>query len=149
MKAYPIIINLEGKKVGIVGGGRVAARKVAKLLKLGIRPRLVSPVLTKNIDPRRVEWVQQDYQRELVADCDLLFACTDNRIVNAQVRAEASPGQLVNDTSDKHHSDFYNLATTTVSDITVAVSTMGKSPALAKQIKTELTEWLRKRFQGD
>ncbi|QLL70949.1 bifunctional precorrin-2 dehydrogenase/sirohydrochlorin ferrochelatase [Lactobacillus sp. 3B(2020)] len=142
---YPIIIDLTHKKIAVVGGGKVAARKISKLLAAGSKPVVISPKLNPAIDPTKVEWIKGPYQRDRVAEMDIIIACTDNPIVNEQIKKEASHFQLVNNTSDKRHSDFYNLATIMVDDILLGISTMGKSPSLAKQVKNELSDWLKKR----
>lgn len=143
---YPIILNLANKNVAVVGGGHVARRKIKKLLAAGVRPTVIAPVLTSQIPVERIEWINDRYKRKYVQEMDIIIACTDDQAVNAQVKAEASHFQLVNNTSDKHNSDFYNLATVKADDMFISVSTMGKSPALAKRVKGEIKDWLQDKF---
>lgn len=142
-KPYPVIIDLSEKNVAIIGGGTVASRKIRKLNEIGVFPTVISPKLANEIDRGKIHWVDKPYSRDLVETMDILIVCTDDSDVNALVRSEATHFQLVNDTSDKYHSDFYNLATVTVDDVMVGISTGGKSPSRAKKIKNDLVSWLK------
>lgn len=127
----------------------MAHRKIKKLVAAGIKPTVISPALAQNIDPNQVHWIRDVYHRSYVAEMDLIIACTDDSEVNDQVKAEASHFQLVNNTSDKNNSDFYNLATLRADDMFISVSTMGKSPSAAKQMKNQIKEWLKKKFHKE
>lgn len=146
---YPIILNLTDKHVAIVGGGQVAHRKIRKLIAAGVRPTVISPVLSSKIDQTKIKWIQDNYQRKYVVDMDVIITCTDNPNVNRQVKKEATHFQLVNDTSNKADSDFYNLATISADDMFISISTMGKSPSAAKQMKNEIKRWLKTKFQKE
>lgn len=146
---YPIILNLADKNVAVIGGGKVAHRKIKKLVAAGVKPTVISPVIAKNINLDKVEWIDDVYHRKYVEDMDIIIACTDNKAVNDQVKAEATHFQLVNNTSDKNNSDFYNLATLSSDDLFISVSTMGKSPSVAKRMKNEIKEWVNKKFHKE
>lgn len=146
---YPIILNLADKNVAVVGGGKVARRKIKKLVAAGVKPTVISPVLAPNIDLAKINWIQDVYQRKYVEQMDIIIVCTDNKEVNDQVKAEATHFQLVNNTSDKNNSDFYNLATLSSDDMFISVSTMGKSPSAAKRMKNEIKEWVSKKFHKE
>ena len=142
---YPLIVDLTNRRVAVIGGGKVAARKIEKLVAAGARPTVISPQLNPQIERQQIDWQPTTYRRELVEEMDMIWACTDDPKVNAQVKAEATHFQLVNNTSDKQHSDFYNLATVMVEDLLIGISTQGTSPRRAKQIKKELITWLKNR----
>ena len=146
---YPIILNLAGKNVAVVGGGKVACRKINKLLAAGVRPTVISPLLSPKIQPTQINWIPDKYQRKYVENMDIIITCTDDRAVNDQVKKEATHFQLVNNTSDKTDSDFYNLATIKNDDMFISVSTMGKSPSAAKKMKNEIKEWISQKFHKE
>lgn len=146
---YPIILNLAEKNVAVIGGGKVAHRKIKKLLSAGIVPTVVSPQLADNIDKTRINWIKDVYHRRYVEKMDVIIACTDDNAVNKQVKAESTHFQLVNNTSDKINSDFYNLATLSSDDMFISISTMGKSPSVAKKMKNEIKEWISKKFHKE
>ena len=118
---YPIILNLTDKNVAVVGGGKVAYRKINKLLAAGIRPTVISPLLSPEIQPTQINWIPDKYQRKYGENMDIIITCTDDRAVNDQVKKEATHFQLVNNTSDKTNSDFYNLATIKTNDMFISV----------------------------
>lgn len=145
MKApYPIILDLSNKKVAVIGGGHVAARKIKKLVAAGIKPTVISPELSDGIDTDKVNWIKDIYRRKYVEDMNLIITCTDKPEVNTQVKAEAAPLQLVNNTGDKNNSDFYNLASVHANGVLISVSTLGQSPSTAKKVKGELAAWFSK-----
>ena len=146
---YPIILNLADKNVAVVGGGKVACRKINKLLAAGVRPTVISPLLSPEIQSTQINWIPDKYQRKYVENMDIIITCTDDRAVNDQVKKEATHFQLVNNTSDKTNSDFYNLATIRANDMFISVSTMGKSPSMAKKMKNEIKEWIKQKFHKE
>ncbi|GAY73643.1 precorrin-2 dehydrogenase/sirohydrochlorin ferrochelatase family protein [Lentilactobacillus kosonis] len=139
---YPILIDIANKKIAVVGGGNVAARKVAGLLAKNAKVTVISPAISDKIDSAKVTWIKKKYERSLVENMELIFACTDNNDVNEQIVAEASQFQLVNNTSNKQQSSFYNLAVIEENGIMITVSTNGDSPSKAKQIKNKIKQWL-------
>ncbi|MBD5805808.1 precorrin-2 dehydrogenase/sirohydrochlorin ferrochelatase family protein [Limosilactobacillus walteri] len=146
---YPIILNLANKNVAVIGGGKVAARKIQKLIKAGVKPTVVSPLLSSTIARENIDWIQDKYQRKYVENMDVIITCTNNSDVNDQIKREATHFQLVNNTSDKNNSDFYNLATLSSDDMFISVSTMGKSPSVAKKMKNEIKAWVSKKFHKE
>lgn len=135
---YPVMINIKDKLVVVVGGGKVASRKIKTLLAKDAQVRVISPELNEGIDPQRVTWLQRPYQRGDLEGAKLVFACTDDASVNTQVMEDAHPSQLVNNTGDKHFSDFYNVAIARAKDFSVMISTDGASPERSKEIRQKL-----------
>lgn len=139
---YPIILDLANKKIAVVGGGKIAARKINSLLAIKVSPTVISPKLANSIPLEQIHWIQDYYQRKYVTTMDLIIACTNNLQVNRQIVQEATVRQLVNDTSEKNYSNFYNMATIMQDDLLIGLSTVGKSPAEVKKIKKMLEKWL-------
>ncbi|MEW4353843.1 bifunctional precorrin-2 dehydrogenase/sirohydrochlorin ferrochelatase [Streptococcus pneumoniae] len=135
---YPVMINIEDKPVVVIGGGLVASRKIKTLLAAGARVTVISPTLHENIDVASIHWVNRSYQTGDLDGAKLVFACTDVELVNRQVMNDAHPSQLVNNTGDKHFSDFYNVAIARAKDFSVMISTNGLSPARSKEIRKKL-----------
>ena len=139
---YPIILDLANKKIAVVGGGKIAARKINSLLAIKVSPTVISPKLANSIPLEQIHWIQDYYQRKYVMTMDLIIACTNNLQINRQIVQEATVRQLVNDTSEKNYSNFYNMATIMQDDLLIGLSTVGKSPAKVKKIKKMLEKWL-------
>lgn len=140
---FPICLDIHGRCCVVVGGGRVAERKVGGLLAHGGRVRVISPELTPELRRRHaageVEWREANYQGGDLSDAFLVIAATDDKEVQAQVYAEASARHtLVNVADVPKWCNFILPATVRRGDLTIAVSTGGKSPAMAKRLRREL-----------
>lgn len=146
---YPVMLNLAHKRVAVIGGGKVAARKIRGLLAVQADVTVVSPTLDSQIDRSRIHWLAHPYRREDVTQMSLIWACTDDQVVNQQVTDEASELQWVNNTSNQTVSDFFNMAVLRENDVLVTVSTNGQSPTLAKKIKRDLRPWLQQKNYQD
>src|SRR5919202_1546386 len=90
---YPIGLVLDGKRVLLVGGGKIAAEKVEPLLRAGAELTVVSPTARSGIAALaaagRITWHERTYQREDLSGCALVIAASDDRQVNARVVTEA------------------------------------------------------------
>ena len=135
---YPVMINIREKKVVVVGGGKVAARKIKTLLAEQAAVTVVSPTLHADIPQAEVQWLARSYQTGDLEGAKLVFACTDQEEVNRQIMEDAAPSQLVNNTGDKTFSDFYNVAIARKKDVSVMISTNGLSPSRSKEIRKKI-----------
>lgn len=149
---FAIEMNLEGKNVLVVGGGRIALRKVKTLLPTGARIAVVAPM----IDPEfktlevpqnsftTVTLEERPYDVLDLRSVSMVFICTDQPAVNAQVSNDARARRiLVNNACDYLDGDFIVPARMDFGkNITVTVSTQGRAPSLAKKLKQKiLTDW--------
>ncbi len=150
-KYYPIYLNLKGALCIVVGGGEVAVRKVKGLLESGGYVRVISlesrPELTSLAAKGRIELKRRAYRNGDLAGARLAIAATADAEVNASVSAEArAAGIPVNVVDDAAHSSFILPATLERGDITIAVSTAGRSPALARKLKAHLEKELGQEY---
>ncbi len=142
---YPILLNLRGRRVVVVGGGRVAARKVRELLSEEALITVISPALHPELCAldQHIGVRQEPYAPGMLEALHpaLVFAATDSAEVNRQVVDEARTlGILVNTADDPHQSDFTNMATSRRGEITISVATGGASPLLAAFLRDLLDE---------
>jgi uroporphyrin-III C-methyltransferase/precorrin-2 dehydrogenase/sirohydrochlorin ferrochelatase len=143
MSFYPVFLQLQGRRGVVVGGGAVAEQKVVGLLEAGARVTVVSPDLTWKLEDLAatgaIELRRRGYRRGDLAGAFLAIAATDDRSVNADVWAEAEQGGiLLNAVDDLPHCSFIAPAVHRAGDIAVAVSTGGKSPALAVRLREQI-----------
>jgi siroheme synthase-like protein len=140
---YPIFLNLKGKKCVVVGGGRVALRKVTTLLDCGADITVISPKpnaeLSKLFKKKAIQLVRRNYEPGDLRGAALCIAATHVKKINRKV-AEASKknGALVNVVDDAALSDFIIPSSFRRGDLSVAISTSGMSPALAKKVRAKL-----------
>ena len=140
---YPILLNIQGKKCLVVGGGEVALRKAQMLVEHGANVEIVSPTfcpeLNQLVKDGTIQAIHRDYQTEDLNDAFLAVAATDDIKTNEKVATEARKiGILVNVVDKPDISDFIVPSYFRRGDIIVAVSTSGRSPALARKIRGEL-----------
>ncbi|EAC6872510.1 bifunctional precorrin-2 dehydrogenase/sirohydrochlorin ferrochelatase [Listeria monocytogenes] len=137
---YPIMLDITGRKVVIIGGGKVALRKIMGLLDAGADILVVGLKILPEIKALDVQIMEEAYRSEHLKSAFMIFICTDNLEVNQLVLRDRTPGQLVNDTTNQANSDFFNMATVTKNELTVGISTGGNNPGYAKKVKREVSE---------
>jgi precorrin-2 dehydrogenase/sirohydrochlorin ferrochelatase len=140
MKYFPINLDIAGRKCTVIGGGKVAARKVGTLLDCGGEVQVISPELTAELQElhqaERLEWRSRQYRQGDLAGSFLVIAATDDELVQKEVFSEAEKnGQLVNVADVPQRCNFILPATVKRDDLTIAISTAGKSPALARKLR--------------
>jgi precorrin-2 dehydrogenase/sirohydrochlorin ferrochelatase len=136
-------LNLRGKKCVVVGGGQVALRKVNTLLASGADITVISPKphskLTELSKNKAIRLFRRPYKRGDLKNSVISIAATDVKAINRQVAQEAKKrGILVNAVDDSEPSDFIIPSFFRRGDLSVAVSTSGRSPAFAKKIRAKL-----------
>ena len=144
---YPAFLSLQGKVCAVVGGGTVAARKVRSLLATGASIVVISPQLHAELQAllsrSLIRAISSNYAVEHLDGAQLVFAATNHSEVNRCVAQDAhARGLWVNVADNPALSDFYVPATIHRSDLTVAISTGGSSPAFARYMR----EWLEQRL---
>ncbi|OLC89074.1 MAG: precorrin-2 dehydrogenase, partial [Gemmatimonadetes bacterium 13_1_40CM_3_66_12] len=140
---YPAFLDLRGRRAVVVGGGAVAEQKVTGLLDAGARVTvvgpIVSPLLAKLAIAGSITLAPRPYRPGDLAGAFLAIAATDDRAVNRAVWAEAEArGVLLNAVDDPPHCSFIAPAIHRAGDVAIAVSTAGKSPALAVRLRERI-----------
>ena len=140
---YPVVLNLTGRSCLVVGGGAVALRKIAGLVEADARVTVVSPSLVPELHRLATEaplsWRPREYLAGDAAGFVLVMVATDDRAVNAAVAAECRErGVWVNCADDPARCDFILPSVFRRGAVTVAVSTGGASPTMARLVREEL-----------
>jgi precorrin-2 dehydrogenase/sirohydrochlorin ferrochelatase len=140
---YPISLSIRGKKCVVVGGGQVALRKVEALLACGADIEVIGtdtcPELTELKARGQIVVLHRRYRPGDLRKAFMAIAATDSSDINQQVVNEArQKSVLVNVVDDPADSDFIVPSCLRRGRVTIAVSTDGKSPALARKIRTRL-----------
>ncbi len=144
MSGYPTtLVDLDKTPCVVVGGGEVAARKVAALREAGARPIVISPrlvdALRRQAERGEIDVVEREYQPDDLAGVRLVIAATDDAAINETVWQEArAAGCLVNVVDDPARCNFYVPATVRRGALTLSISTGGHSPLLARRIRESL-----------
>ena len=145
MSLFPIFVKLQGRLVVVIGGGEIAFGKIDGLLRAGARVRVVAPEVLPSfaelIRSGKVEWLPRKFQSDDLAGATLAIAATSASGVNAAVYREAEArGILCNAVDDIENCHFYYGSIVQRGDLQIAISTNGKSPALAQRLRQELEQ---------
>ncbi|MBN2437266.1 MAG: bifunctional precorrin-2 dehydrogenase/sirohydrochlorin ferrochelatase [Deltaproteobacteria bacterium] len=143
MRYYPLCLDISGKRCVVIGGGNVAERKVERLLSCGARVEVVgkalTPVLAAWKGEGRIVHREADYGDFCLSGASLVIGATDDETVNGRISKDArSRGIPVNIVDSPALCDFILPSVVERGDLLIAVSTGGKSPALARKLREEL-----------
>src|SRR5271157_2228750 len=145
MKYYPVFWDIQEKRCIVVGGGEVALRKVERLLDCGAQVSVVSPKLVAELTSLKaesaIEHIVADYDIQYIQGASLIIGATDDEKTNAAVCADArSLGIPVNIVDDPEKCDFILPSIVERGDLTIAIGTGGKSPALARYLREKMED---------
>ncbi len=148
VKSYPTcLLHLELRRCIVVGGGSVALRKVEGLLEAGANVEVISPALTPElqalVDAEAIQYIPRAYMEGDLERAFLVIAATDEPPVNERIWSEARRlGCLANVVDDPAHCDFSLPAVVRRGELTIAISTGGGSPALARRLRERIEGWI-------
>lgn len=142
---YPLMIDLSGRPCVIIGGGKVAERKINSLIDAKARITVVSPMVTDRIEELSkcgiIQWLRREYQQGDLKDNFIVIIATDSSAINRDVYNDVDHSlQLVNIVDMPNLSTFIVPSAIKRGHLQIAVSTNGASPGLAKKIKQELAK---------
>jgi precorrin-2 dehydrogenase/sirohydrochlorin ferrochelatase len=134
---YPVVLDLHGVLVLVVGAGPIASRKVAGLVEAGARVRVVAPDVAPELDRTSVaELHERPYGPRDLDGVRLVVTATGDRDVDARVAADArAAGLWVNAADQPADCSFILPAIARNGPLSIAVSTDGASPALARRLR--------------
>lgn len=143
MKYFPVNLNIAGRKVVVIGGGRIASRKVRSLLKCGARVTVVSPAFCRALaGMKAIRRLKRRYRKGDLKGAFIAVCATDDDAVNRRVYEHAADAGIpVNVVDQPHLCTFTVPAVLSRKDLVITVSTGGGSPALSRRI--------RKRIESD
>jgi len=140
--SYPVQLLIKGRSALVVGAGNVALRKIQGLLRAGAHVTVIAPSVHPDVAALDVHLIERPYAEGEAARYQLVITCTDDPHVNRQVFRDAeAQGVWVNSADDPVNCSFILPAVARQGDLTVTISTNGKSPAMAM--------WLRRKFEAE
>jgi len=148
---YPIFLNIHQKKCIVVGGGEVARRKVGALLERGAIVQVIAPTLCSKLsslaESKTISVLLRNYEPGDLKDALIVIAATTETETNKKVAMEAKRrGILVNVVDDREQSGFIVPSCLRRGDLTIAIATAGRSPALARKIRARLEKEFGKEY---
>lgn len=138
---YPIMIDLMGKEITVIGGGKIAYRKVNNFLKFGYEVTVVSREFIEDFNniENKIKIIKDEYSEKYIKDSFIVVAATNNKKVNESIGMFCrSNNKLVNVIDDQKLSNFIVPSCVKRGDLVISISTGGKSPSLASKIRKDL-----------
>ena len=141
----PIFLKLENESTLVVGGGNVAFQKIQQLLDSNSKITVVSPECNSEImsfiSGNKIKWIQENYDSKFIYSPKVIIGATSDEQVNRAIYEDAQKlGIPVNFVDQPEWCSFYLGAVHAEGDVKVAVSTNGKSPAVAKKIRNMIKQ---------
>ena len=146
MKTYPVfLVHLDEAPCVVVGGGKVAARKVWALLRADADVTVISPNLSPGLQrlaaQDRVGVIDRPYRYGDLKGSFLVIAATDDPRINERVWQEARAlGLLVNVVDDPDHCNFIAPSVVRRGPLSLAISTSGRCPAFSRYLRRQLEQ---------
>lgn len=149
---FPIMVDVEKLNILVVGGGRIALRKVTKLIEFGARPRVVSTKFCEGFKDLsdKLDLLEASFDYGYLDGVDMVYLATDDKVLNKEISSFCSKNSiLVNSVDDHSRSSFINMGYFKAKneevfpidkedEIIIAVSAMGKNPRLVKKLVEKL-----------
>jgi len=145
MRYYPVFLDLQNVPCLVVGGGQVGERKVKTLQSCSAKVYLISreltPYLREEVQQGKIILLASSYQAEYLKEMLLVIGATDDPELNGKIGREAKERRILCNIADEPIECSFILPSLVCrGDLTIAVSTAGKSPALSKKIRLDLEE---------
>jgi precorrin-2 dehydrogenase/sirohydrochlorin ferrochelatase len=145
MRYYPAYLDIQKRKCLVVGGGPVGTRKVKMLLKCGASVTVISPVVSEQLKNLAASGAitlhGRSYRSEDLAGIFLVIGATDDEKLNRRISEDANRLNLLCNIVDRPQDcNFILPSIVSRGDLTICISTSGKSPALAKKLRKSLED---------
>jgi siroheme synthase-like protein len=140
---YPVFLDLRGRRVVVIGGGAMGEEKVTRLMPYEAQVVVVSPDVTDEVSKLaqdgQIEWIRRPYRPDDLEGAFIAIAATNRREVNQRIFEEAERlGVLLNVVDDPPRCSFIAPSVVQRGAVTLAISTGGASPALARKLRESL-----------
>lgn len=153
---FPLYVDLTDKKVVVIGGGRIAGRRVKTLLSFVNKIIVIAPELSETMEKLVFEecmeglyWLSDVYQKGYLDDADIVIACTNIKVINDIVeddchRLEKEQGRkiLFNRCDDKNACDFLFPSIVVSENVTVGINSSGATPEMTKKARESIEQAL-------
>jgi len=151
-RLFPMFLKLSARPCLVLGAGTIAESKIAGLLEAGGRVRVVAPEATPQVrswaQSNSIEWHQRSFQPDDLTGMFLVVAATSSAELHQRIFEEATRrGVLCNIVDVPVLCDFYYPAVVQRGALQIAISTAGKSPALAQRLRKQLEEQFGPEFE--
>lgn len=145
---FPLFVSSEGKEVLVIGGGKIAERRIGTLMDFDFRVAVVSPELTEKLaalsKEGRINWISDFYDRSYMKDCFMVLACTCDREVNRRAGLDAKErGIPVSVCDRKEECTFYFPAVAAGEEVTAGIAGTGTDHGAVRRAAAEVRKIIK------
>lgn len=145
---FPMFVDISQKKIVVVGGGKIAQRRIETLLAFAEDILVISPEITEEIrelyEESRIQWMETSYHAELIRDADMVLAATDDVRCNEVIVEDCrNRGIMVNTAHKKELCDFYFPGVIKKENLVVGITSSGWSHKEARQTRERIERALK------
>ncbi|MFA7746086.1 NAD(P)-binding protein [Salinicoccus roseus] len=152
MSFVPLMIDVTDRQIVIVGGGKIAERRVYALIDKGAVLKIISPTLSDSLlslwNEGRIAWEKRPFEEDDINHASLIIAATNDRKVNDSIKTIAPKDSLLNMTGEARQGNVIFPSTMNRGRLTISVSTGGASPMLASKILKNLESEYDNRYES-
>lgn len=150
MAYFPFFADIKDMRCLVIGGGKVALRKIQRLAPFGVKIKVCAPDITEEIsEAENIEILRREFMEEDLDTAELVVSATGNTALSEEIYRLCMERKIpVNTVDDPKKCSFIFPALVTRDDVTVGISTGGKSPVFAKYIRRTLEKILDERRQS-
>ncbi|GFH41733.1 siroheme synthase [Lactococcus hodotermopsidis] len=143
----PILYDLRDTKILVIGGGKVATRKILRLSQENADITVIAPDISQTIASlvSANKILRRPFQIGDTTGYDMIFICTSDQLTNQKIVKEIQPYQLLNDTTNHDKSTFFSMAEIDYKNIKITLSSGGLNPSEIKKIKEKLVTFLHEK----
>ena len=140
---FPLLLNIKNYPCLVVGGGKVALRKVTSLLNFRIKVTVLAPKLCEPLlelqRKRKIKVIKKVYSKEFLNNSKIVFCATDNPKINKMVRKDCTEKNILLNVADiPELCDFILPAIVKRGDLTISVSSQGIAPFYTAELRRRL-----------
>ena len=144
---FPFYLNIEGKAALIIGGGRIACRRLKSLLKFDMNIKLLARNISEeivSIKDDRLKIYEREFEESFLEGIDFVILATDDKEFHKELSKLARDrGIWVNDAADRRNCDFYFPGIVEHENMLISVSNQGDNHSLTKKVSDEIREYLK------
>ena len=147
MKFLPINIDIEGRRILIIGGGRVGLHKATILSRYTSEATIISPEFREGFEALPFTLIHKEYAPSDLDGAFMVYVCTENHQLNEQIKRDAEERHVLASVCDSPAlCDFTSPAIYSADGITIAVSSDAKDVKRSIRVRDKIAEWLAGNF---
>ncbi len=139
MSNFPISLNLENKKILVIGAGKIATSKVKKLLDFTNEITVLAPNISEELEKLDIKTLKKEYEREDIEGFNIVIACIDDISLQKEIYKHTREKNILYNCADVFElCDFTFSSIIKKDDLVISISTSGTSPAFSKDLRKYL-----------